>query len=137
MTVMHDWDAARLIRLLKRWEWQCVICGHEFRDIACITVEHLIPKCKGGARHDPDNMAPAHYNCNHTKADRSLIRTAQVIEFFIRKQRGVQFLDWLNKKVPGRSVPPHLMAIQVKRGIPIHGEASNEVASLAAATSGG
>lgn len=110
-TCMHDGDAARLLRILTKWEFLCVICGHEFRDIACITVEHIIPRCKGGILMS-DNLAPAHYNCNHTKADRSLLWATKNIEF-IRKQRGVQFLDWLNKKVPGRKVPPHLMTIQV------------------------
>lgn len=56
----------------------CYLCGHDgSRDI-----DHIVPKSKGGALFDQDNLAPAHgarypcstcgRRCNREKADKAL-----------------------------------------------------------------
>lgn len=113
-TVMHEWEVERYLRLLSRWDYQCVICGHEFQHIACVTIEHIIPKCKGGAVSGSDNRAPAHYACNNLKGDRSLFWAVKAIEER-RLKLGAMFFDWLNKRVPGRDVPEDFMLLDVRR----------------------
>ena len=116
-TVMHEWEVERYLRLLSRWDYQCVICGHEFQHIACVTIEHIIPKCKGGgAAHGgvADNRAPAHYSCNNLKGDRSLFWAVREVEQR-RLKLGAMFFDWLNKRVPGRDVPEDFMLLDVRR----------------------
>ncbi|MFF0136755.1 HNH endonuclease [Streptomyces sp. NPDC005227] len=55
----------------------CIVCGHGGAD----TADHVIPVSKGGARLDPDNLAPIHgvagcpvclRKCNSEKGDRTL-----------------------------------------------------------------
>lgn len=55
----------------------CIVCGHTRAD----TVDHIQPVSKGGARMDPDNLAPIHgvkgcsvclRKCNSEKGDRPL-----------------------------------------------------------------
>jgi 5-methylcytosine-specific restriction endonuclease McrA len=55
----------------------CIVCGHGAAD----AVDHVHPVSKGGARLDPDNLAPIHGNngcpvclrkCNNEKGDRPL-----------------------------------------------------------------
>ncbi|MFF5759667.1 HNH endonuclease [Streptomyces longwoodensis] len=55
----------------------CIVCGHRHAN----AVDHVIPVSKGGARLDPDNLAPIHgvdgcpvclRKCNSEKGDRPL-----------------------------------------------------------------
>ncbi|NUS74916.1 MAG: HNH endonuclease [Streptomyces sp.] len=55
----------------------CIVCGHGAAD----AVDHVRPVSKGGARLDPDNLAPIHgtagcpvclRKCNNEKGDRPL-----------------------------------------------------------------
>lgn len=55
----------------------CIVCGHGHAD----AVDHIQPVSKGGARKDPDNLAPIHgvkgcpvclRKCNSEKGDRPL-----------------------------------------------------------------
>lgn len=59
----------------------CIICGHG----ASQAVDHIQPVSKGGARLDPDNLAPIHgvdgcpvclRKCNSEKGDRPLAAIA-------------------------------------------------------------
>ena len=61
----------------------CIVCGHGAAD----AVDHIIPVGKGGARKDPDNLAPIHGNagcpvclrkCNNEKGDRPLAEVVQL-----------------------------------------------------------
>lgn len=61
----------------------CIVCGHGAAD----TVDHVIPVSRGGARKDPDNLAPIHGNdgcpvclrkCNNEKGDRPLAAVVQL-----------------------------------------------------------
>lgn len=45
----------------------CHLCGFPGAD----TVDHLIPRSKGGTNH-PSNLAPAHMSCNGRRGNRPL-----------------------------------------------------------------
>jgi 5-methylcytosine-specific restriction endonuclease McrA len=62
----------------------CIVCGHGGSD----TADHVIPVSKGGARLDPDNLAPIHgvagcpvclRKCNSEKGDRPLADVVQLV----------------------------------------------------------
>ncbi|MGW3416475.1 HNH endonuclease signature motif containing protein [Streptomyces phaeochromogenes] len=62
----------------------CIVCGHSASD----TADHVIPVSKGGARLDPDNLAPIHgvnkcptclRNCNGEKGNRPLAEVTQLV----------------------------------------------------------
>ncbi|KOG73544.1 hypothetical protein ADK77_08420 [Streptomyces antibioticus] len=61
----------------------CIVCGHAGSD----TADHIQPVSKGGARLDPDNVAPIHgvngcpvclRKCNSEKGDRPLTEVVQL-----------------------------------------------------------
>ena len=61
----------------------CIVCGHGGADSA----DHVHPVSKGGARVDPDNLAPIHgvkgcpvclRKCNSEKGDRPLAAVVQL-----------------------------------------------------------
>jgi hypothetical protein len=66
------------------WENKCVICGLEFEDKNDITIEHLIPRGKNGTN-DMENLSVAHYNCNHSRANKSLIWAMKNISYISKK----------------------------------------------------
>ncbi|MFF1685942.1 HNH endonuclease [Streptomyces sp. NPDC058254] len=62
----------------------CILCGHAGAD----AVDHIHPVAKGGAKLDPDNLAPIHgvagcptclRKCNSEKGARSLAEVQQLI----------------------------------------------------------
>ncbi|MFJ8081975.1 HNH endonuclease [Streptomyces sp. NPDC096205] len=62
----------------------CIVCGHGAAD----TADHIQPVSKGGARLDPDNVAPIHgvhgcpvclRKCNSEKGDRPLADVVQLV----------------------------------------------------------
>ncbi|MFI1002000.1 HNH endonuclease [Streptomyces galbus] len=61
----------------------CIVCGHGASD----AVDHIHPVSRGGARKDPDNLAPIHgvdgcpvclRKCNSEKSDRALADVVQL-----------------------------------------------------------
>jgi len=61
----------------------CIVCGHGAAD----AVDHVHPRSKGGAKLDPDNLAPIHgvarcpiclRSCNSEKGARSLAEVVQL-----------------------------------------------------------
>lgn len=46
----------------------CGICGKPIRYYSDLTIDHILPKSKGGDNHYT-NLAPAHYQCNQAKKD--------------------------------------------------------------------
>jgi 5-methylcytosine-specific restriction endonuclease McrA len=62
----------------------CIVCGHGAAD----AVDHIHPASKGGARLDPDNLAPIHCvagcpvclrKCNSEKSNRPLAEVVQLV----------------------------------------------------------
>jgi 5-methylcytosine-specific restriction endonuclease McrA len=50
----------------------CVYCNVELDGGSC-TQDHVIPRCRGGARLGRDNLEPACVECNSAKGDMSLL----------------------------------------------------------------
>ncbi|MBR3157271.1 HNH endonuclease [Candidatus Saccharibacteria bacterium] len=59
------------IKLQLLWEngRRCAICGKKIRNLDELTVDHIVPKSKGG-RHTIDNCQLAHKSCNSLKNDK-------------------------------------------------------------------
>jgi 5-methylcytosine-specific restriction endonuclease McrA len=62
----------------------CIVCGHGAAD----AVDHIHPVAKGGAKLDPDNLAPIHgvngcpvclRKCNSEKGARPLAEVVQLV----------------------------------------------------------
>lgn len=62
----------------------CIVCGHGAAD----AVDHIHPVSKGGAKLDPDNLAPIHgvdgcptcgRKCNNEKGNRPLSQVTSLI----------------------------------------------------------
>lgn len=104
-----------VLNFANKWDDICVVCGNEFMNAACITKEHILPKCRVGSNTPPEfgpnpNLAPSHYTCNQLKRHGSIFAAVKKIN----KKRAeinddVRFLKWLNKPVPLkiRKVPTH------------------------------
>jgi len=129
--VMKQHDIDYRVRMLERWGHQCIVCGLEFANLACVSKEHVIPKSKlhqilGFPKNSPllhqaiqelrDNKAPSHYQCNQLRGTRSLIEACREVERMKTKMSPQTFVDWLNKKIPNRKVPPAALEPLRKRG---------------------
>jgi 5-methylcytosine-specific restriction endonuclease McrA len=62
----------------------CIVCGHGASD----AVDHIHPVARGGARLDPDNLAPIHgtngcptcgRKCNNEKGDKPLSEVRRLV----------------------------------------------------------
>lgn len=94
----------RNIKLLRRWGYQCIVCGRPFAHVACVTVEHIIPRSIVGNKNKHFNTAPSHWRCNQLKGNMPLLVAAKAVDAMERRLGRIQFEDWLNAKVPGRAV---------------------------------
>jgi hypothetical protein len=92
-------------RLVERWGNQCIVCGHSFKNLACVTREHLVPQSMGGSRRAVDNVGPSHYHCNQHRGTLSLVDANRMLLGRRRSMGDRSFFEWLNAPVPGRSVP--------------------------------
>jgi hypothetical protein len=59
----YRWNVGKLL---------CVYCSAELSRDEC-TQDHVIPRCRGGARLGRDNLEPACVGCNSAKGDLSLL----------------------------------------------------------------
>lgn len=71
------------------------------------TVDHIIPRSKGGAPFDPANVRPAHLGCNSARKDRDLV------EFLRARDRGqvaeLARRGWIGvgrPAIPAKELPP-------------------------------
>lgn len=51
---------------LRTYGTRCWLCGWKGADSA----DHVIPRSKGGAVYDLDNLAPSHKSCNYARGNR-------------------------------------------------------------------
>lgn len=72
--------ALRRVRaaLLEAQNHRCAYCGVDIRTGA--TFDHVIPRSRGGAVNDPDNVVMACYGCNQQRG------STDAYEFFALKQ---------------------------------------------------
>lgn len=114
IVVMDDERAKCIRKIASRWDFICVICGHEFVNVACITKEHIVPKSMLNAfsmmnsfkqSKENSNYAPTHYRCNQLRGVKSIFDTGKFIEQKRLMMRHDEFVAWLNVPVPNRIVP--------------------------------
>src|SRR5579871_4872815 len=115
--VMKQSDVRARLTLLHNWDYQCILCGCHFRDIASVTFEHIQPKSLGGKKNkkrrgnSPD-FAPSHYNCNQFRQNWSLLRAIALLRRQRKRMGERQFYEWINKGAPNRIIAPEFMAIE-------------------------
>ena len=103
MTLSVD-EFKRKVKFVWEWDGICIVCGHEFANVACVTTDHIVPSSKGGTN-AKYNKAPLHYRCNQLKGDSSLfVASRRAIEKEASMSRE-EFVIWVNKYVPHRRVP--------------------------------
>ena len=107
MEVMDEKDVRRRLQLILDWGNCCVVCGEPFANLACVTLEHTIPKSMGGKQ--GDNLAPSHFNCNKHRGNKSLIESDISLRFKRRLMGEASFKTWISRPVPSRIVPPLAM----------------------------
>jgi 5-methylcytosine-specific restriction endonuclease McrA len=56
------------IKMLAKWKFECFWCGMLFKSKKEVTLDHLIPRSKGG-KNNKDNLVLACMDCNTKKAD--------------------------------------------------------------------
>lgn len=105
MGAMTKTSFKRNFRLLRRWGYQCIVCGRPFACLACVTVEHVIPRSIVGNKNKHLNTAPSHWRCNQLKGNLPLLTAAKAVEDMAHRLGPKQFEHWLNARVPGREVP--------------------------------
>lgn len=98
---MKPHDARKKLMLAEQWDFKCIICGRELETLACITIEHIIPKSKKLKL--LDNLAPSHYNCNNFRGAVPLLQAVKLIEKKIKSLSNIR--EWLRKLPPNRIVP--------------------------------
>ena len=54
---------------------QCTYCGSQDN----LTLDHIVPRCRGGARWDADNVTTACRSCNQAKGSMSLADFSNLI----------------------------------------------------------
>lgn len=110
LCTMKDHDVRRRLVLLEKWGHQCVVCGRGFANLACVTIEHINPRARGGADADV-NRGPSHYVCNRLKRTRSLLWAARQVQLVLKniERMGNDPSVWLNTIVPGRTPHPHAL----------------------------
>ena len=96
----------RNVNLVRKWGYQCVVCGRPFAHMACVTVEHIVPVSAGVvSRKNKTNQAPSHWRCNQLKGSLPLMVAAKTVDNMERTLGPKNFHAWLNAKVPNRPVP--------------------------------
>lgn len=105
-TAMTHKTFRRNLNLVRKWGYQCVICGRPFAHMACVTIEHVVPVSAGViSRKNKMNQAPSHWRCNQLKGSLPLIVAAKTVDAMDRKLGPKNFHDWLNARVPNRESP--------------------------------
>lgn len=104
ITFMDERELKRRLRLLMDWNFTCIVCGEQFDNMTCVTLEHNIPKSMGG--NQGENIAPSHYNCNKWRGTKSLIEADMTLKFKRRHMGEASFRVWLSRPVPDRLVTP-------------------------------
>lgn len=99
---MKDHDARFKLNLAAEHDFACIVCGYYLAHAACITVEHVVPRSKGGSGRA--NKAPSHFNCNKLKGVLSLAEAKLLVREKL-VSLGPDWRRWLNKPVPNRIVP--------------------------------
>jgi 5-methylcytosine-specific restriction endonuclease McrA len=71
---VSKWGGRRLQRMTRvvqeTYGWGCWLCHRPIDTAAEYSIDHVIPRSKGGDIWDVDNMRPAHIRCNSSRGNR-------------------------------------------------------------------
>jgi 5-methylcytosine-specific restriction endonuclease McrA len=71
----------------------CALCGHPLRSPFSVTIEHVVPRSRGGLW-GFGNVVGAHVTCNHRKADRMPTGCELIWLLAVNARLGVQPQGW-------------------------------------------
>ena len=81
------------MKVFKRDQFRCYYCGldgqHEFENWLILTIDHVHPHAKGGAR-SMDNLVTACQPCNLLKGKRVFESLQEAREYVLAKRQGWQ-----------------------------------------------
>lgn len=63
-------SGAKRLRIYQRDKYRCSFCGKKITDVSKLTLDHIVPKSRGGSS-TPDNLVTACKPCNNRKGDRT------------------------------------------------------------------
>jgi len=92
------------LRLVKKLENTCIICGCSFTSLECVTFDHLVPKSMGGGK-DADNLLAVHFRCNQNRGDSSIVAASKRMKAIEQEMGPERFMAWVNSPVPLRNFP--------------------------------
>jgi len=65
-----------VLKTLAEYGTLCWLCGLP----GATSADHVIPRSKGGAVYDLDNLGPTHKRCNESRGNRDAVGPAAIIE---------------------------------------------------------
>jgi 5-methylcytosine-specific restriction endonuclease McrA len=97
--LLPETNQSRRRRLLDRFQGRCVFCGVNNAQ----TLDHLIPKAKGGHNND-GNLVPACARCNNLKGQEDFWTWLPQQPFYDRN-RAIALTEW-GSPLPGKITLP-------------------------------
>ena len=100
---------ARKRSVHERDRWTCAYCGRRARtslDRAEMTVDHVVPRSRGGSTNDFGNLVTACRPCNGRKAARTPDEAGMRLRITPRPPTWAEQTRWALTGGPGRPVPP-------------------------------
>lgn len=101
------------LNVLIKFDAQCVVCGNDFANLACVTYEHLKPRSLGGGLRG-GNIGPSHANCNSLRGNESLIAAAKKVDKLRRRMGKAKFSQWLAKRPPSDTLYTGIALLPLK-----------------------
>ena len=100
---------ARKRTVHERDRWTCAYCGRQARtslEHDEMTVDHVVPRSRGGSSHDFGNLVTACRPCNGRKADRTPDEAGMRLRVTPRPPTWAEQTRWALTGGPGKPVPP-------------------------------
>jgi 5-methylcytosine-specific restriction endonuclease McrA len=100
---------ARKRTVHERDKWTCAYCGRRARtnlERDEMTVDHVMPRSRGGSTNDFGNLVTACRPCNGRKADRTPDEAGMRLRLVPRPPTWAEQTRWALTGGPGRPIPP-------------------------------
>ncbi len=100
---------ARKRTVHERDKWMCAYCGSRARtnlERDEMTIDHVVPRSRGGSSNDFGNLVTACRPCNGRKADRTPDEAGMRLRLVPRSPTWAEQMRWALTGGPGKPVPP-------------------------------
>lgn len=100
---------ARKRTVHERDKWMCAYCGERARTTAEreeMTIDHVVPRSRGGSSNDFANLVTACRPCNGRKADRTPDEAGMRLRLVPRPPSWIEQTRWALTGGPGKPIPP-------------------------------